>query len=436
MCEATDKIGQYAWRVLSETLSYAFLLVPATVPDLTLADAGMKMGYAWSMGPFELMDKLGADWFAAKLKSEGRPVPAFLETAVGKSFYRIDNGRKEFLQLDGTYAPIKRAEGVLLLGDIKLASKPVDKNGAAALWDLGDGVLCLEFTTKANAIGGESLEMIHKAIALIGDGKGAWKGLVVGNDAGNFSAGANLATFRDSIKVGAWDVIDQIIKKGQDAYSALRFAPFPSVAAPSGFAMGGGCEITLHCSAVQAYCELTIGLVEVGVGLIPGWGGCAQALGRAFATQSDVPAVNRVFEKIMTARTSKSAADAKSLGFLRETDGITMNRERLLFDAKQKVLELANGYAPPKPWEITLPGPSGKSALELSLDAFKPSPYDAVIGKQLAGMLCGEEGGLSGSVTEAQIMDSERSLFVKLCKAPETLERIEHMLAKGKPLKN
>ncbi len=436
MCEATDKIGQFAWRVLSETLSYAFLLVPATVPDITLADAGMKMGYAWGMGPFELIDKLGTEWFANKLRSEGRPVPEFLAKASGKTFYRVDNGRREFLQLDGSYAPIPRAAGVMMLSDIKLASKPVEKNDAAALWNIGDGVLCLEFTTKANAIDTATLEMIHKAIALIGDGKGAWKGLVVYSDAPNFSAGANLANFATLIKAGNFDGIADIIKKGQEAYSALRFAPFPSVAAPSGYAMGGGCEITLHCSAVQAFCELSIGLVEVGVGLIPGWGGCTQMLGRAFAKQGDVPPVSRVFEMIMTTRTSKAAADAKSFGSLRETDGITMNRERLLGDAKQKVLSLAAGYAPPKPWDVILPGPSGKSALEVALETAKPSPHDATIGKMLAAVLCGEDGGLSGPVTETQLMDAERALFVKLCKTPETLARIEHMLEKGKPLKN
>ncbi len=428
MCEATDKIGQYAWRVLSETLSYAFLLVPGTVPDITLADDGMRMGYAWGMGPFELIDKLGTEWFANKLKSEGRSVPDFLQKAAGKTFYRVNAGKKEFLQLDGTYAPIKRAPGILLLSDIKLASKPVDKNDSAALWDVGDGVLCLEFTTKANAIGSDTLTMIHKAIKLIGDGKGAWKGLVVYSEAGNFSAGANLSHFRGAIKSDSYLFLDTIIKQGQEAYSALRFAPFPSVAAPAGFAMGGGCEITLHCSAVQSYCELTIGLVEVGVGLIPGWGGCTQMIGRHSASKA--------YELIMSAKTSKSAADAKDLGLLRPTDGITMNRERLLFDAKQKVLQLAAGYAPPQPMTLSLPGFSGKSGLEAILTGVNPSPYDATIGKMLAGALCGEDGNPTGSVTEAQMMDIERKLFVKLCHQPETLARIDHMLEKGKPLKN
>ncbi|MDD3181880.1 MAG: 3-hydroxyacyl-CoA dehydrogenase NAD-binding domain-containing protein [Alphaproteobacteria bacterium] len=438
LCEATDKIGQFAWRVLSETLTYAFELVPATVPDVTLVDAGMKMGYNWKFGPFELLDKLGADWMIARLKAEARPIPAFLQKASGKSFYRVDSGRVEILQLDGSYTPIKRAEGVMMLSDIKLSSQPVEKNGSAALWDIGDGVLCLEFLTKANILNNDIFAMIHRAIALIGDGSGAWKGLVIYNEAGSFSAGANLGVFRDSIKSGDFGAIETFIKQGQTAYHALRFAGFPSVAAPAGTALGGGAEITLHCSAVQAYCECGIGLVELGVGLIPGWGGCTQMLGRAFAdADQSVPPVSRVFSLITSARVSKSAADAKALGFFRKTDGISMNRDRLLFDAKARVLELAKaGYKAPQPWSINLPGPSGKAALELIIESGKLSPHDITIAKLLAEVLCGGEGGLTGPVTEQQLMDTECQVFVKLCKMPESLARIEHMLEKGKPLKN
>jgi len=437
LCEANDKYGQFAWRVLSETLSYAFELVPATVADVTLVDAGMCMGYNWKFGPFELMDKLGADWFVSRLKSESRPVPAFLEKAVGKSFYRIDSGRREFLQLDGTFAPIKRGEGVIVLSDLKLASSPVEKNGSAALWDVGDKVLCLEFTTKANALDAGVFEILHRAIALIGDGSGAWKGLVIYNEGKNFCVGANLAQFQASIKANDFDAIDRFLRQGQEAFNALRFAPFPSVAAPSGAVLGGGCEITLHCSAVQAYCETSMGLVELGVGLVPGWGGCTQMLGRAFAAGGDVPPVNKTFGLISSAKPSASAADAKAKGYLRETDGISMNSERLLSDAKAKVLELAaKGYTPPKAWEMILPGPSGKAALELLQEANKPSPHDVTVGKHLADVLCGVEGGLTGPATEAKVMDAERAVFIKLARLPETLARIEYMLEKGKPLKN
>jgi 3-hydroxyacyl-CoA dehydrogenase len=438
LCEANDKIGQFAWRVLSETLSYAFNLVPATVPDVTLVDEGMRLGYNWKFGPFELMDKLGADWIVARLKSEGRPVPEFLAKAAGKTYYRIQGGRREFLQLDGSYAPIKRGAGMIILSDLKLASQPVEKNSSASLWDIGDGVLCLEFTSKANALNNEIFQMIHKSIELIGDGKGKWKGLVIYNDGRNFSVGANLDQFLADAKAGNYGAIETFIKQGQDAYRALRFAPFPSVAAPSGAAMGGGCEITLHCSAVQAYCELAIGLVEVNVGLIPGWGGCTQMLCRAFAEGDvdGVPPISRVFKLLMTATASSSGADARALGLIRKTDGITMNIERLLADAKARVLEMAPSYKAPEQAKITLPGPAAKGALELILEAVKASPHEVTIGKMVADVLCGENGGMSGEVSEQQIMDAERDVFLKLVKLPESIARIEHMLAKGKPLKN
>ncbi|MCL2469909.1 MAG: 3-hydroxyacyl-CoA dehydrogenase NAD-binding domain-containing protein [Alphaproteobacteria bacterium] len=439
LCETQDKYGQFAWRVLAETLVYAFELIPATVADVTLVDDGMKMGYNWKFGPFELIDKIGVDWMIARLKEEGRAIPAFMLKAAGKNFYRIDSGRREFLDLDGSFKPIKRAEGVMMLGDLKLKSKPIDKNGGAALWDIGDGVICFEFVTKANALDSSVFEMLHKAIGMIGSGRDSWKGMVFYNEGSNFSVGANLGMFQQAIKANNFEAIEAAIKEGQTAYHALRYAPFPTVSAIFGAALGGGCEITLHCSAVQAFAETSMGLVEVGVGLIPGWGGCTQMLGRALeqGEKDGVPPISRVFSMILAAQASASAADAKALGYLRQSDGISMNRERLLFDAKAKVLELSQkGYQPPKAWALTLPGPAGKAALEVLLGSDKLAPHDVTIGKVLADVLCGVEGGLSGSVSEVQVMDEERSAFVKLTKLPETLARIEHMLEKGKPLKN
>lgn len=444
LCEADDKIGQFAWRVLSETLSYAFLLVPATVQDITAVDDAMRMGYNWQWGPFELIDKLGAGWMAQRLEKEKRQVPVLLKKAADKSFYRKDTGKLEFLNLEGAFEPIKRAPGVLLLSDIKLAGKPVLSNGSAALWDIGDGVLCLEFTSKANAIDMDILAMLDRARGLIGEGRGPWKGLVVHNEGANFSVGANISVFLDSIKNNKWEAIENLIRQGQASYSALRFAPFPSVAATMGMGLGGGCEITLHCSAVQAYTETYLGLVEANVGLIPGWGGCTQMLGRAFDEQkrtgSEKPAVNQVFETISKAKMSKTAADAKDLFYLRPSDGITINRDRLLYDAKQKVLELARDYRPPESRQYSLPGGAGISALELLIDAAKQagkaSPHDVVIWKGLAVVLCGGETTLSGALSEQEMMEQECQVFMRLIRTPESAARIEHMLNTGKPLKN
>jgi len=443
LCESGDKIGQFAWRVLSETLSYAFLLVPATVADITAVDEAMRLGYNWQWGPFELIDKLGAGWMMKRMESEGRSVPPLLRRAADKSFYRVDGGRLEYLTLEGEYEAVKRAPGVLLLSDVKRASKPVQTNASAALWDIGDGVMCLEFISKANAIDSDILAMIDKARALIGDGRGPWKGLVIHNEGANFSVGANISVFLDSIKNNKWEVIENLIRQGQAAYSALRFAPFPSVAAPMGMALGGGCEITLHCSAVQAYTETYMGLVEANVGLIPGWGGCTQMLGRAFdelkRSGGDKPAVNRTFETISSARMSKTAADARDMLYLRPVDGITINKDRLLYDAKQRVLELARDYRPPEPRQYSLPGASGISALELIIEAArqsgKASPHDATIQKALAAVLCGGENP-SVPLSEQQMMELECREFMRLVRMPETAARIEHMLNTGKPLKN
>jgi 3-hydroxyacyl-CoA dehydrogenase len=442
LCEVPDKIGRFAWRVLSETLSYVFLLIPATVPDLTSVDEAMQLGYNWSLGPFELIDKLGADWMAKRLHAEGRLVSAFLQKAAGKTFYRLDGGKRAFLTLEETYAPIKRADGVLLLADIKRANRAVAENPSASLWDIGDGVLCLEVHTKMNVLDSAVLTMIHRALALIGDGRGSWKGLVIHNDAGNFSAGANLSLFADMIKAGAWDKLEAFLKEGQAAFRALRFAPFPSVAAPTGFALGGGCEMLLHCSALQAHAECFPGLVETGVGLIPGWGGCAQLLGRAAAALkgADGSPVTSVFRIVWQAKRAKSAAEARDLYILRPTDGITMNKDRLLFDAKQRVLDLARDYHAPEPLSFSLPGASGRAALDLEIESAKQQgkmgPHDLTIGKALAELLCGDQTGGDPASTEESLMAAERKAFMNLARTPETLARIQHMLATGKALRN
>jgi 3-hydroxyacyl-CoA dehydrogenase len=426
--------------VLSETLTYAFLLVPATVPDVTLVDEAMRIGYNWKFGPFELIDKLGSEWMAKRLKAEGRPVPAFLEKAAGKSFYRTQGGKLEYLTLEGDYAALKRPEGVLLLADVKRAGKPVEENASASLWDIGDGVLCLEFHTKANALDAAIFAMMRRATEIVGDGRGAWKGLVIHSESGAFSAGANLGVFAEQIKAGAFDKMEELLKEGQAAHHALRFAPFPTVAAPMGVAVGGGCEVLLHCSSIQAYAECAPGLVEANVGLLPGWGGVTQLLARATAalqagTESPTMAV---FKIVLSAKTASAAPEARDLFILRPTDGISMNKDRVLFDAKRKLLDLARDYHAPAPTRYALPGPTGRAALELEIEsaAAKMSPHDVTIAKTLADLLCGTHSGADALASEEEMMESERKAFLTLARTPETLARIEHMLAKGKPLKN
>ncbi|MBV8061682.1 MAG: 3-hydroxyacyl-CoA dehydrogenase [Alphaproteobacteria bacterium] len=445
LCEANDKIGQYTWRVLSAALGYAAALVPQIADTVVGVDTGMHLGFNWKYGPFELIDRLGAAWFAERLKKEGRPVPVLLEQAAAKGgFYRVENGRLDFLATDGAYRTVPRSAGVLLLEDVKRATKPITKNGSASLWDIGDGVACLEFHTKMNTIDPDTLAMVKKSVDVVAASAGKYKGLVVYNEADNFSAGANLGLALFALNIAMYGAIDDLIKKGQEAYQALRFAPFPTVAAPFGLALGGGCEITLHTSAVQAYAETYIGLVEVGVGVIPGWGGCAQMLGRAFANKKrfggPIPPVSKVFEVVGMARVAKSAFDAQEVGYLRPTDGITMNRDRLLYDAKQRVLELAKDYKPPEPWTYNLPGPTGRAALNLALEGFrllgKATPHDVTVSKSLASVLCGGDHDLTTPVTEQEVLAMEHREFLALVRTPETVARIDYMLKNGKPLRN
>jgi len=440
-----DRGGQYAWRVLSQALAYAADLVPQIADTVVEVDEAMRLGYAWKWGPFELIDQLGTGWFAEKLAAEGKRVPELLKLAQGRPFYRVENGRLQFLGTDGTYRDVKRPEGVLLLSDVKRGSKPMAKNGSAALWDVGDGVLCLEFTSKMNALDPDIMAMIGKAIGIIGDGRsGPFKALVIHNEGTNFSVGANLGLAMFAINIGLWPQIENGTAEGQTVYKALKYAPFPTVGAPSGMALGGGCEILLHCSAVQAHAESYIGLVEVGVGLVPGWGGCKEMLIRATVNKKrpggPMPPIAQVFETISTAKVAKSAFEAQELMFLRPTDGITMNRDRLLADAKKKALELAANYTPPQPVELRLPGSTAQFALGMAVEGFalqgKATPHDITVSRELAYVLSGGDTDVTKVVTEDDLLTLEREAFLRLVKTTATIDRIEHMLETGKPLRN
>jgi 3-hydroxyacyl-CoA dehydrogenase len=443
LVEHPDKGGQFAWRMLSQTLAYAASLVPTITDDVASVDEALRAGYSWDKGPFELIDELGPAYLAKRLAAEGRPVPALL-TAVGDgTFYRTENGKLQQYLPNGTYADIVRPEGVILLADVKRAGKPVTKNSSASLWDIGDGVLCLEFHTKMNALDEGVIKMIGKAYAIIDGTK--FKALVIYNEGSNFSVGANIGIALFAANVGMWQAIEESMFGGQLMFKAIKHAPFPIVGAPAGMALGGGCEITLHCPAVQASAETYMGLVEVGVGVIPGWGGCKEMLLRWYHNPKrpggPMPAVAKVFEMISTAYVSTSAEEAREALFLRPTDGISMNRDRLLADAKAKALAmLAAGYQAAPEQEIALPGPSGRAALAMAVDGFRASgmatAHDEVVAKRLAVVLSGGATDITETLGEDQLSALERSAFLDLIKTPGTLARIEHMLATGKPLRN
>ncbi len=435
------KVGDYAWEILGKTLSYAAMLVGEAADDVVAIDDAMKLGYNWKFGPFELLDRIGAATFAARLRDEGREVPVILDTVGDRSFYRVVEGKRQFLTLAGDYRDVVRGDGVLLLEDIKLASEPLLKNASAALWDVGDGVAALEFTTKMNALDGEIMGLIQQAIPLVQE---RFKALVIYNEGSNFSAGANLGMAMFAVAAGMWGEIEKLISGGQQALKALKYAPFPVVAAPAGMALGGGCEVLLHSDAVQAHAETYVGLVECGVGLLPGWGGNGEMLDRMAKSpmmpRGPMPAVAKAFETISTAQVSKSAALAKEMMFLRPSDGITMNRDRLLAEAKAKALSLVDGYKPPEKPTFRLPGESGRVGIAGVVDGFRKkgmaTEYDEVVSARLANVLTGGEADLVDTVQEDDLLTLEREAFMDAVRDPRTQARVQQMLTTGKPLRN
>ena len=442
LVEHPDRGGQYAWRVLSHTLSYAAALVPEIADDIHAVDEAMKNGYAWKWGPFELIDKLGPRWFAERLAAEGMAVPPLLEQVGDNNFYRTENGRLQYFGTDNAYHNVERADGVLLLSDIKRSSDRVAGNASASLWDIGDKVLCLEFHSKMNAIDEEIMLMADKAMKVM-TAQG-YEALVIHNEGSNFSVGANVGLALFAANIAAWPKITESVKQGQDVYKKLKFAPFPVIGAPSGMAVGGGCEILLHCDAIEAHAETYMGLVEVGVGLVPAWGGCKEMLLRwsdnPKHAKGPMPAVSKVFETVATATVAKSAEEARALLYLRPSDGIVMNRDRLLARAKERALSMVKDYTAPEPRELQLPGPSGEAAMTLVLNDFrrsgKATDHDVTVGKRLAHVLAGGKVDPTETLTEDKLLNLERAAIVSLLRTSPTLDRIEHMLETGKPLRN
>lgn len=466
MVEEGDAGSQFIWPVLRDVIIYTANLVGEIADEVKEIDEAMRLGYNWKYGPFELVDKFalgdksGAQWFAEKCEADGVAVPEIIKQVGSGSFYKVEEGNRFFFAKAGDYAEIPFDDTQFSLAEIKLRSKPIMKNGSAALWDIGDGVCAFEFTAKMNSLDPTVLDLLVKATREV---ERNHKALVVYNDSDNFCVGANIGVLLFAANVAAWKEIDGIIKQGQDAYMGLKYAPFPVVGAPSGMALGGGCEILLHCDAVQAHCELYTGLVEVGVGLVPGWGGCKEVMYRELQNRAEsdmwaakfggwfswlspvkslnaFPAIQNAMMNISTAKVSKSAEQAKSLTVMNKNSGITMNRARLLADAKRKALELAENYVAPETHSISLPGKSARSAIEMKLREMektgKATAYDMVVSRAVARVLTGGDTDITEELTEQDMLDLEREEFVKLVKNKGSLDRIEHMLNTGKPLRN
>ena len=432
--EGKDRVGEFLRTTLAPTLVYTAQIAPRVAHSIDDVDWALKWGFGWELGPFETIDAIGVRnvvdaWANAPSRTA---LPPLLDEPLTSGRDRM---RAEPLE--------PPAAELMLLRSRKAGARPVKENAGASLVDLGDGVLAVEFHSKMNTIGGDTLQMLGAGIA---EAERNGVALVVGNDAVNFSAGANLMLLLLEAQEGNWADIDLMVRSFQAATSALRYARIPVVVAPAGLTLGGGCEVALHGFRVQAAAETYMGLVEVGVGLIPAAGGTKELLARAVENllpRADfLPHVQRVFETIGLAKVSTSALDARAIGYLRDVDGISMNRERVMWDAKQHALALVRDYyqPPPRRTSVRVGGDSVRAALELGIHlahrAGRISEYDVVIGRALAGVLAGGALPHDTTVSEQHLLDLEREAFLKLCGQRKTLERIQHMLKTGKLLRN
>ena len=441
LVEYPDKYGRFAWRVLARTLAYAASLLPEVGTDIVPMDEAMKLGYSWSRGPFEMIDELGAAWFRDRLRAEGLSVPPIVEMVDGSSLYRAAGDHLEHLGYDGGYHVLTRAPGVERLGDIRRTATAVIENQAASLWDVGDGVACLEFHTKANALVPDSMALMRESLSVVEE---RFTALLVHNDAPHFSVGFNLEFALAHAKRGAWDTLDKALREFQETTTAIKYAPFPVVAAPAGTSLGGGFEVLLHCDALQAHANTVMGLVETLVGLVPSGGGCKELLHRWCGDGSDaeelVAGALRVFELIGMGKTATSPMEGQPYRFFLSRDRSTMNRDRLLGEAKKHAMELARNYSPPAKTGVSAVGPAGRQAMLELLEKLNgrgiTTPHDLVVGEHLAQVLCGGGAAAGQMLVDEDLCALERDAFIALAGMPATLARIEHMLSEGRPLRN
>ena len=455
-----DKAGAFLWAALSDLWTYSANRVPEISDTIVEIDRAMRLGFNWELGPFELWDAAGVEATVSRMKKEGRPVAANVERLLAsgqkswyaddpmspsaKSYWDLGTGNRELLHVpDGVWsvAVAKKSKGV------------VKKNAGASLVDLGDGVACIEFHSKMNAIGADIVSLITHSLKPGGPGDN-FEAFVITNDAQNFSVGANLMMLLMSVQEQEWDDIDLAVRQFQGMTQAIKFSPKPVVLAPFGLTLGGGCEMSLHAAACQPHAELYMGLVEVGVGLLPGGGGCKEMVLRAVDSATSIrpegrgesvetmEAMKKIFETIATGRVATSAHEARSLGFLSKADGITMNRERVLSEAKGRALELVHaGYEPPvMRTDIPAPGENILAALKMGVYLMRQgeyiSEYEQKLGAKIAEVLCGGDVTPGTAVSEQYLLDLEREAFKSLCGEKKTQERIQYTLKTGKTLRN
>ncbi|MGD0444721.1 MAG: 3-hydroxyacyl-CoA dehydrogenase NAD-binding domain-containing protein [Edaphobacter sp.] len=462
-----DKAAAFYWPFLTELFTYSANRVPEIADNLVEIDQAMKAGYNWKLGPFEMFDAAGVRATTEKMRAAGAPVSANVERLLAyaekhgdanPAWYKDDasvaSGRLFFDPVSEAYRPVVTADGVTSLAVIKKAKGVVKKNPGASVVDLGDGVAAIELHSKMNALGGDIVSLITQTLKPSSEIVGNFEAFVITGDSVNFSVGANLMQLLLAVQEEDWDEVEMAVKAFQNMTQAIKFCPRPVVVAPYGMCLGGGVEISLHAAARQPHAELYMGLVEAGVGLIPGGGGCKEMTIRSVEAGSSIrpdargegveifEALKKNFETIAMAKVSTSAAEARGLGFMRPSDNVTMNRERLLTDAKVKARGLADaGYNAPAPrMDIPAPGESVLATLKLAVWTMREGQYisdhDVKVANWVAYALCGGKVNPGTPVSEQYLLDLEREAFLSLCGEKKTQERIAFTLKTGKPLRN
>jgi 3-hydroxyacyl-CoA dehydrogenase len=451
-----DKAAAFYWAILPDLWLYAANRIGEISDSIADIDRAMRTGFNWELGPFQMWDAAGVQSTATKIAAHGAPLPPALKNlldAGGEGWYRSD-GAEVFDARTGSYVPVETSGAVITLARAKQSGGVVRQNPGASLLDVGDGIGCIEFYTKMNALGADIVNFVRETLGVESDALRQFRGFVITNDAANFSAGANLVQLLLAAQDEEWDEINSYIAAFQQMTQAIKFCPNPVVVAPFGLTLGGGAEVTLHAAARQPHLELYMGLVETGVGLIPAGGGCKEmtlralefAAGAAPAGARDSVelhhAMRTIFENIALAKVSTSAFEARDLRLLRPSDGITMNRDRVLHDAKTRVITLAeSGYKAPLPLtDIAAPGESVLAALKLGIYLLREGEYasdhDVTVATHLAEVLCGGAITPGTPISEQYLLDLEREHFLKLCGEKKTQDRIGHTLKTGKPLRN
>ncbi|WP_263381342.1 3-hydroxyacyl-CoA dehydrogenase/enoyl-CoA hydratase family protein [Granulicella arctica] len=455
-----DKAAAFYWPLLTELFTYAANRIPEIADNIVEIDQAMKTGFNWELGPFEMMDAAGVRTTTDKMQAAGATVSANVEKllAIGENWYKDDpstpSGRQYFDPVTVAYKPVPVPAGVSSLATIKKARGVVKRNPGASVVDLGNGVAAIELHSKMNALGDDIVNLITQTLKPASQQVADFEAFVITGDSANFSVGANLMQLLLGIQEEEWDEVELAVRAFQNMTQAIKFCPRPVVVAPYGMCLGGGVEISLHAAARQPHAELYMGLVEAGVGLIPGGGGCKEMVLRSIEAGSSIrpdargegveifESIKKNFETIAKATVSTSAAEARGLGFLRPSDGITMNRERLLTDASTKARALADaGYTAPTPrTDIPAPGESVLATLKLAVWTMREGQYisdhDAKVANWVAYALAGGKVTPGTLVSEQYLLDLEREAFLSLCGEKKTQERIAFTLKTGKPLRN